>query len=358
MSLQGKEIEQLLSKAISEQGFASFGVTALNRPLSLDVYKNWLDENQFGEMTYLKTHLEQKETPQKISPRLKSALVFTHEYFPHPKPMPETPLQHARRAMYSKGEDYHFWLKEKLNALIEVLKTQYPHEEFISFTDSAPVLERDLAYRAGLGWFGKNSCLIHPKKGSLFFICEIYTSLEINTEIAPIADFCGTCTRCIDICPTQAIRSDKTLEATKCISYLTIESREIPPEPLREKMGDWFFGCDLCQTTCPWNQKIFKNQLSVKHKEELSDQTLRENLVADLRWALTTSGKQIQKALFGTAMMRAGPFGVRRNAIVVAANQNLAELKNEIEFWKKDEKLEPLVTWALKNIQNELKHQS
>lgn len=350
MGLQAKDIQELLTSAIEEHGFDSFGISTLERPLSLDVYKNWIDANHFGEMTYLKNHLEQKENPQKISPRLKSSLVFTHAYFPHPEPMPETPLQHTRRALYSQGKDYHLWLREKLLKLIETLKYHYPDEEFLAFTDSAPVLERDLAYRAGLGWFGKNSCLIHPKKGSLFFICEIYSSLDLKVQQTPLPDFCGTCTRCIDICPTQAIRTDKTLEATKCISYMTIESREVPAEDLRSKIGDWFFGCDLCQTTCPWNQKIFKNQLSIKAKEDLNDEVARQNLIADLRWVLTTSGKQIQKALFGTAMMRAGPFGLRRNAIIVATNQNLHELSEDIRVWKKDAKLESLVDWALKSL--------
>lgn len=350
MTLQAKDIEQLLANAIKTQGFEGFGVSKLSKPLSLDIYKSWLDKNYFGEMTYLQTHLEQKETPQKISAQLKSALVFTHPYYPHPEPMPQVPLQNVRKAMYSQGGDYHFWLKNRLKVLIETLKESYPNEEFLAFTDSAPVLERDLAYRASLGWFGKNSCLIHPKKGSLFFIAEIYTSLEVTNEPAPLPDFCGTCTRCIDICPTEAIQENKTIDARKCISYLTIESREIPPVELRSKIGDWFFGCDLCQTTCPWNQKVFKNQLKTDHKLEITSETQRQTLIDDLRWVLTTSGKQIQKALFGTALMRAGPFGLRRNAIIVAANQNLIELKTDIQEWKKDEKLEDLVDWALKTF--------
>ncbi|MNK82249.1 Epoxyqueuosine reductase [compost metagenome] len=245
--------------------------------------------------------------------------------------------------------DYHFWFKDKMKSLCEQLNQQFPDEEFIPFTDSSPVLERDLARRAGLGWAGKNTCLIHPKKGSLFFIGEIYTSLKLIAEFEPLPDFCGTCTRCIDICPTGALVEPKKLDARKCISYLTIESREVPPEELRSSIGDWFFGCDLCQTVCPWNQKIFKGQLSIEPKLSL-ETSQRDLLLADMRYILKSSGKQLARDFAGTPMDRAGSFGLKRNALVVVANQKLSELKEDVANLTTHEKLGSLAEWALQQL--------
>ena len=162
------------------------------------------------------------------------------------------------------------------------MRKEFVNQQFLCFTDSAPVLERDLAFRAGLGWIGKNTCVIHPQHGSLFFLGEILTSLQLHSETPQMADFCGTCDRCIQACPTQAL-SVRKLEASKCISYWTIEARMDAPEALRPKFGDWFFGCDICQTVCPWNEKAFG--LSKKPITQPSP----AEMIPDLRWILTTS---------------------------------------------------------------------
>ena len=209
-------------------------------------------------------------------------------------------------------------------------------------------------YRARLGWVGKNTCLIDPQKGSLFLLGEIVSSLPFTDPFQPLPDFCGTCTRCIDVCPTGALEAPKLMNAQKCISYLTIESRQIPPLELRSGIGDHFFGCDLCQTVCPWNQKVFSKNLEIQPLRQLA-QLRREDLIHELREILNLSGKRLQKKFADSPLLRAGPFGLRRNAIVVAANQNLHELLPEIQAWKKDEKLAELVDWATLELKNLVK---
>jgi epoxyqueuosine reductase len=157
-------------------------------------------------------------------------------------------------AKYAYGEDYHFVLKRKLRTLLEFIQTEIGEVHGRCFVDSAPVLERDWARRAGTGWVGKNTLLIHPKAGSFFFLAELILDLELQYD-GPIKDYCGTCTRCIDACPTYAIAPQGYLmDGRKCISYLTIELREALPDSFRGKMDNWMFGCDICQDVCPWNR--------------------------------------------------------------------------------------------------------
>lgn len=340
-------------------GFSNCSVTSLQTPLYIDFYKSWLQQGKHADMQYLSDHLPLKEQPEtllqkknnshSIKDKLLSAFVFTYDYVPHPQPTAETAL---RIALYAQGEDYHFWFRKKLEDMAQTLREKFPDHQFICATDSSPVLERDLAYRAGLGWFGKNTCLIHPKKGSLFFIGEILSTLDLNKKayLQPelMHDFCGKCQKCIEVCPTGALEKPRTLNANLCISYLTIESQNLPPEPLIEKIGDWFFGCDLCQTVCPWNQKIWQNN-TIKIEKPYAEEN-RQQWIAELQEILTLSGKQLTRKFAQTALSRARPFGLRRNAIVVAMNQNLKELTEVIEKYVTDPKLGPLACKALSKL--------
>ncbi len=341
-------IHQQIEQQITDLGFSHYGLVPLERPLSFELYQDWINEGLHGEMQYLADHAPIKENPQRQWPRAQSALVFAMPYYPHPEAQ-ELPLKASRISLYAQGMDYHFWFKQRMQQLCHTLKASLPDEEFIPFTDSTPVLERDLARKAALGWVGKNTCLIHPKKGSLFFIGEIYTSLKIENQLAPLPDFCGTCTRCIDVCPTQALVSPKKMDARKCISYLTIESRQIPAEELRSKIGDWLFGCDLCQTVCPWNQKVFKNQLEVRPMLTL-DSDQEAALIEDLRYLLESSGKKLEKDFAGTPMARAGSFGLKRNAMIVIANKGFKELTVQVSAYLDHPKLGPLAKWTLKEL--------
>lgn len=328
-------------------GFSHFGIAELKKPVSFVHYETWLEQGFQAKMGYLERHAPLKEYPQKTFSPAQSAFVFAAPYWPHPEG--PSPLKSSRVALYAQGADYHHWLKQKMQTLVDQLQKKYPDETFLTLTDSAPLLERDLAHKASLGWFGKNTCLIHPKKGSLFLIGEILTSLKINLQTEPLPDFCGTCQKCIQICPTGALVAPQKLDANKCISYLTIESREIPPIDLRKKIGDWLFGCDLCQTICPWNEKIFKGQLSISKTLTL-DSTQELNLIEELRWLLITSHKQIQKKLFGTPLLRAGAKNLKRNALIVIGNRKMTALKTEVEGFVSHPELAELARWTLEQF--------
>ncbi len=323
------------------------GLAKLEGPRTWLQYQSWLEKGFAGEMEYLKTHAEIKKDPSIWKPHLRSALVVAFPYIDHPEP--HHILSSTRTALYAKGFDYHFWIKSKLQILIDELQVLYPNEKFETHTDSSPLLERDLAQRAGLGWFGKNTCLIHPQKGSLFLIGEILTSLEFKLKTDPLPDFCGKCQKCLEVCPTQAITSPRILDATKCISYLTIESKKIPPEDLRNKMGDWFFGCDLCQTVCPWNQKVFKGRLQASPFLALNEFE-EKKLIEELRWILKSSHHQILKKVKGTPLHRAGAKGLKRNALVVIGNKKIKELAPEVQALTENSFLGELAFWTLQQL--------
>lgn len=335
------ELESIIGKC----GFEHFGFATMDRPKTIDAYKSWIDKGMHSDMEYLKSHLSVKEDPKLKWNWVKSAIVVTKDYVSHPKK--QNLVSGVRTALYSQGEDYHFWFLKELSALAARLSEQYPNNQFLPFTDSGPVLERDLAYRAGIGWVGKNTCMIHPKKGSLFFLGEILTDLEIQTASLAVPDFCGVCTKCIDICPTQALKP-KELDARLCISYWTIESKRVAPLELRPRLNDWFFGCDLCQTVCPWNQK--------NHNEDLNAQTAimttpNTNTVHTLRWILNSSGKELERSLHGSPLLRARGFGLKRNALIVIGNMRLTELRTEVlKLKEQNPRLSELADWTLQQL--------
>jgi epoxyqueuosine reductase len=344
------QLKAHLSTLKSQYNFDLISATSLTAPITIDFYKKWLSENHHGDMNYLESHLPLKENPKLLNDSFCSAITIAFHYFPASKPL-ELKIP-ARHALYAHNEDYHFWLKEKLQGCIDYLKIQYPTHTFFPYVDSGPVLERDLAYQSGLGWFGRNTCIIHSQAGSLFFLSEILTSLPVEEKIPLHKDLCGTCTKCIEVCPTGALEADKKLNANKCISYLTIESKSTPPVNLREKIGDWFFGCDLCQTVCPWNQKkinLFPHEISNEPMISL-DTAKQAELEEFLKSILESSNKKIQKTFSGTPMLRSGGFGLKRNALIVIANRKMSNLKPQVESYLKDEKLSELAQWTLQQI--------
>lgn len=332
---------------LKESGFEHFGFAALERPLSIDYYKNWLQNNYHAEMSYLERHLPQKENPQLLLPKAQSAIVVTQKYFP--VDTSSFPLKKLRVALYARQDDYHDWFQNKLNNIAEKLKNQFPQEEFVAFTDSKPVLERDLAVKAGLGWVGKNTCLINEQRGSLFFIGEIYTTLKLQVSLEVAPDRCGTCTRCIDICPTQALVEPRVLDANKCISYWTIEAKNNPPINIRSKFEGWYFGCDLCQTVCPWNQKIYKIEMQQELKPTQSLDDL-DQLKDELKWILTASPEQLKTVFAGTPLLRAKPWAHKRNAILIAVHHSIRSLAPLIEYLKHEEELTEVAAWALREL--------
>jgi epoxyqueuosine reductase len=311
-----------LSEQIKAKGFEHFGFTKLDRPLNLALYRKWIDDGCHGDMEWLAEHLPAKENPKLLMAQARSAIVVTQSYYP----AQQTALKSLRTALYAQSPDYHDSLMKRLRSLKQALEFAFPDEEFLCYTDALPVAERELAARAGLGWLGKNGCLIDRKQGSLFVLGGLLTSLDLE-EGSRLPDFCGSCDRCITSCPTSAIRNDRTLDARLCISYWNIEAKESAPEALRSKMNDWFFGCDICQTVCPWNEKVFGKEVM----QTLSTKTKTENAIADLRWCLTAGNIELEKVLKGTPLLRARSRGLRRNALYIVGNLKLKELRPEVE---------------------------
>ncbi len=212
--------------------------------------EQWLKSNKQGKMSYMENHFDMRLDPRLLVPGAKSVISLMYNYFPIEKQREDS----FHISKYAYGTDYHFVLKDKLKLFLERIRYKIGDVDGRVFVDSAPVMDKAWARKSGLGWIGKHSNLIHPKKGSFFFIAELIIDLELQPD-GPIKDYCGTCTRCIDACPTDAIVQPYVVDGSKCISYLTIELKdEIIPSEFTGKLNDWIFGCDICQDVCPWNR--------------------------------------------------------------------------------------------------------
>ncbi len=213
--------------------------------------EQWLQQGMHGQMHYMANHFDKRVDPTQLVPGAKSVISLVYNYYnPAKQEDPTAP----KISQYAYGKDYHFVVKDKLKALLHFIQQEIGEVQGRCFVDSAPVLERDWAKRSGLGWVGRNTLLINPKAGSYFFLAELILDLELEYD-APMRDYCGTCRRCIDACPTEAISPEGYLvDGSKCISYLTIELREAIPDEFKGKMDNWMFGCDICQDVCPWNR--------------------------------------------------------------------------------------------------------
>jgi epoxyqueuosine reductase len=211
----------------------------------------WLQKGMHGNMHYMERNFELRVDPQKLVPGAKSVITLLINYYPEQKQEPHAP----KLSKYAYGKDYHEVIRKQLNDFFALIRAEIGDFEGRGFVDSAPVLERAWAQKSGLGWIGKNGNLINKKKGSFFFIATLITDIELRPDDFYAADFCGTCTKCIDACPTEAIHPNKVVDGSKCISYFTIELKDaLIPEKMRGKFDDWLFGCDVCQDVCPWNR--------------------------------------------------------------------------------------------------------
>lgn len=218
--------------------------------------ENWLKQNRHGKMEYMENHFDKRLDPRLLVDDAKSVVSLLYNYYPGQTQNPDAP----KISKYAYGLDYHEVIKDKLKEFLNTLKEQIGDVNGRAFVDSAPVLDKAWAKKSGLGWIGKNANLINKQQGSFFFIAELIIDLELDYD-GPIADYCGTCTRCIDACPTQAIVEPFVVDGSKCISYFTIELKEAIPEDFKNKLDNWAFGCDVCQDVCPWNR------FSVPHQE-------------------------------------------------------------------------------------------
>jgi epoxyqueuosine reductase len=231
--------------------------------------ESFLKNNYHGKMSYLENHFDLRVDPRKLVPNAKSVITLLLNYYPNESQDINSP----KIAKYAWGMDYHDVIKEKLKALFAYINQHIGQIDGRGFVDSAPVLERTWANKSGLGWIGKNGNLISKQAGSFFFIATLICDLELEPDPTFKTDHCGTCTRCIDACPTDAIIDNKKIDASKCISYLTIELKDqLIPDAFEGKMDNWLFGCDVCQDVCPWNRfsKPHTEQAFTAHKEILN----------------------------------------------------------------------------------------
>ncbi len=227
----------------------------------------WLKQGMQGEMQYMENHFDKRLDPRLLVDGARSVISLGLNYY-NDEVQPDSLA--PKISKYAYGEDYHQVIKSKLKALLEVINEKIGEVNGRAFVDSAPVLDKAWAKRAGLGWIGKNTNLINTKTGSFFFLAELIVDIELEYDIPATADHCGTCTRCIDACPTEAIVAPYIVDGSRCISYLTIELKNEIPQEFRGKMDNWMFGCDVCQDVCPWNKfSVLNHEAAFKPNDNL-----------------------------------------------------------------------------------------
>jgi epoxyqueuosine reductase len=296
-------------------GFALVGIVTAAETDGFVHLRDWLDQGYAGEMGYMQEHAEARRHPRSILPTVRSVVMVGMNYAPttiKEPPMYSQPMQ-ARIARYAQGADYHLVLRAKLRQLGEWLREQRPGCWGRGVVDTAPLLERDFARRAGLGWFGKNTMLLNMRLGSWFVLGGLLVDVELTPSEPFTAQHCGTCTACLDACPTGAFVAPYVLDSRRCISYLTIELHRDVPEEMRPAVGNWLFGCDVCQEVCPWNRKAPPGVAELAARADL--------LAVDPVELLGLSEDEFRQRFAGTALFpRPGRPVVLRNAALVLGN--------------------------------------
>ncbi|MFI4849160.1 MAG: tRNA epoxyqueuosine(34) reductase QueG [Gimesia chilikensis] len=305
---------ELIKRLAREVGFDLAGIAPAVTPTGYHSFLDWLNQGYAGEMSYLERRKEAYEHPRYVMSSVRSVLMLTLNY--QTETPPEVTGTEARVSRYAWGTtDYHKVIRKKLKQLSRLIHEQYPDCETRGVVDTAPLLERDFAQLAGLGWIGKNTLLLNKREGSWFFLAGLLLSDELEYDEPQQTSHCGTCTRCLEACPTDAFVEAGTLDARKCISYLTIELRDQPiPAELRPGMQDWMFGCDVCQDVCPWNRKA-------PISGEPAFQPVETFTPVDACELLTLDEAAFQERFQSTPMSRARRAGLLRNAAIVLGNR-------------------------------------
>ena len=289
-------------------GFDLVGIARLGEVATAPHFRAWLAQGHAGTMQWLERGADKRDDTRRVFEGAASAIVVGMNYGGTQPPGPI--------ARYARGRDYHDVMVDRLNLLLTRLREVVaPGVRGKPYVDTGPILERDLARRAGLGWFGKHTNLINPRLGSFFFIGSLFTDLDLPADAPFEADRCGSCTRCLDACPTDAFTAPHVLDATRCISYLTIELRDDIPEPLRAKLGALVFGCDICQEVCPWN---------VKFSRDVTDPELQpvpSRIAPDLAALLALTDEGFRAVFRHSAITRTKRKGLARNAAVALGNR-------------------------------------
>lgn len=334
-----------------ETGFDRAGVAGVEPVERGEVYLRWLKDGAQAGMEYLRNRIEARLEPERVLEGARSVLCVALQYEPlespslhgH-EPVPDNDLWPGV-ARYARGRDYHNLMGKRLKKLARRIRDELPGTDTRWYVDTGPVLERELAARAGIGVQGKNTCLL-SRQGSWFLLGELFLTLEL-APAAPLADLCGRCTRCLDHCPTGALTEPYRLDSNLCISYWTIEHRGAVPEAMREQIGEWVFGCDVCQDVCPWN--IRKQEPA--HHPDLHLPPERAEL--DLIRLMALSEEEYRERFRGNAMKRARLEGLKRNAATVMGNRGEARYVEPLRRAMEEES-DPAVrehaAWALERI--------
>lgn len=311
-----------LTKQIKElahaQGFELVGIAPAQVAPGWERFSQWLSNGYAGEMRYLETGSSARQSPDSIVPQARSIVMLGMSYHQPKLREQVVPVGHGRVASYAVGEDYHRLLWDKLNQLTSWLSGEVPGSHSRGIVDTAPLLERDFARLAGLGWFGKNTMLINKRMGSFLLLAAIVTTIELEIDQPHVSSHCGSCTACLNACPTQAFPEPGVLDAGKCISYLTIEKRGSIPIEQRSGIGDWLFGCDICQDVCPWNRKAPRGKDTRLLEAEWHQP---DSSTIHLIELLTMDETKFRLWFRDTAMWRAKRQGLLRNACLILGNQ-------------------------------------
>lgn len=313
------ELSAAVKAAGERLGFDLVGIAPATTPTGLSRLQDWLERGFAADMDYIERRREAYRHPSGVLDGVRSVVMVALNYKPpaddHHTAGEAVPTGvPGRVAAYARGTaDYHDLLRVRLRELGTVLHTLQPGCRTRGVVDTAPLLERDFARLAGIGWFGKNTMLIHKRLGSLFFLAGLLTDLELEPDEPHLTSHCGTCTRCLDVCPTDAFPEPGVLDARRCISYLTIERKGPIQEALRAGIGDWLFGCDLCQDVCPWNRKS-------PPTTEPDLLPVCERNPADALRLLQTPDAELLQQVRGTPLSRPGVAGLKRNAAIVLGN--------------------------------------
>lgn len=301
---------QLLSKQIKQlaldQGFNACGISKIV-PLYEEKkhLEQWLEKGYNGDMGYMERNMEKRVNPSILVEGTQSVISVLLNYYPV-RMLPDS--SHYKISKYAYGKDYHFVVKEKLKVIMDYLEEKFPGIPMRAFTDSAPVFDKSWALKSGLAWMGKHSLLLNKQLGSFFFVGEIIVGLDLQADKADYANYCGTCTKCIDACPTDAIVDPYIVDANRCISYLTIETKNDIPAELKPQLDNWIFGCDICQDVCPWNSKAQPTKEPAFH--------LSDSLYAMKKQDWEQMEKPLFKELFKDSPIQRAGFKKLKNTII------------------------------------------
>jgi epoxyqueuosine reductase len=340
-------LEDRLKDHARALGFELVGIAPAGAADGFDRLTSWLERGFAGEMRYLSRQAAARRDPASILPDVRSVVMVGLNYRQEAAvSLAGQATSRARVAQYARGQDYHDVLRSKLNELLAWVQHEAPGTQGRGVVDTAPLLERDFARRAGLGWFGKNTMLIHKRLGSFFFLGALLLDKPLTPDAPFASAHCGACTACLDACPTNAFRGPYELDARRCISYLTIELRGPIADDLRAGVGDWLFGCDVCQDVCPWNRKApFGKDPSLQPPDDL------ESL--DPIEILGMAEVEFRARFRRTALWRSKRQGLRRNAALVLGNIGDAGALPALERAAEDDDavVQDAARWAIARIQ-------